>query len=51
MNIIFVLFYVAIKKGLKCTSRLLLLTTIIYADKCWMNYIKNTTQIATHKST
>lgn len=27
------------------------LTTIIYADKCWVNHIRNTIQIATHKCT
>lgn len=27
------------------------LTTIIYADKCWVNRIRNTIQIATHEYT
>lgn len=50
MNVIFALFYITIKTSLKCTSHLLCsLTTIIYADKCWMNCIKNTIQITTHK--
>lgn len=47
----FGMFYVAIKKGLKCTSHMLLFFAVIYADKCWMNCIKNTIQIATLKST